>query len=77
MKGKTVRNLVIGAVTLLGISYVVEKCINDKKRNLTIEKSKKQTELEELEELKNKERKYYPIGDVVSENGKYIVKKVI
>lgn len=74
MKGKAVRNIVIGTVTLLGIGCVIQKYVNAKRKKLEIKVNNEKNELERLDT--NVERKYYPIGDVVSENGKYIVKKV-
>ena len=71
MKKSTVKNLIIGTVTILGASYIIESCIKNKKRNLEIKNSKLNEEPED-----NSEKVYHTIGNVVMEDGKPTVKKI-
>lgn len=74
MKKTTVRNLVIGSIALLGISYVVENHIKNKKRHKEIKNSQEKKELEELEN--DSTRRYHQIGNIVKENDKFAVKEL-
>ena len=74
MKKSTVKNLVIGSIALLGISYVAESYIRNKKRNLEIKESKKRNEMAEIEN--NSTRNYHQIGNIIKENDKISVKEI-
>lgn len=76
MKKSTVKNLVIGTVAFIGIGYVVENYIKNKKIESDYSLSKKRSELEELEKLNSEARNYITIAEVDLKSNKKI-KKVI
>ena len=73
MKKKTITNLAVATVAVLGVSYIAESYIKSKKRNLEIETSKKRQQ-EEIQD--NKKRTYHTIGNIVMENGKPTTKQL-
>lgn len=74
MKSKTVKNLVISGIAFLGISYVVERYMYNKRRNLEVKENQKNKELEQ--EDTDVTRNYFPIGNIMKENDKFTVKQL-
>lgn len=74
MKKKTVTNLMLGTITLLGIGYVIKKQ-NAKRMNKIVDDYM----YNHAKELNNSdmfsERKYYTIGNTVLEDGEFVTKR--
>lgn len=65
MKNKTTKNIMVATVALLGVSYILEKSIKNKKRQQEIERSRKSEIVEDNEPEKcNNSNKYILIGEV-------------
>lgn len=73
MKQKTVNNLVVSGSILLGISYIIVKCMknNKNKNEIKINQTK-----ELSEEISNNSRTYYKLGEIIKKDGKLAVKKL-